>query len=205
MASMAAGVFHPALLLFPQHLASRVITAIAVGSMSCVRQSFKDGFQYWTQMGLIINVLFYLPLMWWHCALPVLSHVEEGSTYPGRVGLCFSLHTWTPHQPSPTGVSVWKARVHSASKELPFWECNDYYLNSPWEDKTGKCLVLCLYHTIVNGKLNKTRKGILVHIDLHILGKACINEAQYQPLRKSHWKAVWTDDAVSRLLMWPVL
>lgn len=76
----------------------------------------------------------------------------------------------------PTGVVVWKARVQSTSKELPFWECNDYYLKSPREDKTGKYLVLCLYHTIPNGKQDQKR-----NIDLYLptyLGKAHTNEAQ---------------------------
>lgn len=63
----------------------------------------------------------------------------------------------------PTGAGVWKARVQLTSKELPFWECNDYYLKSPREDKTGKHLVLDLYCTILGGKQDQKR-----NIDSHL-------------------------------------
>ena len=64
-----------------------------------------------------------------------------------------------PSPDLPTGVSVWKARVWSTPKDLPFWKCNDYYIKSPREDKTGKYFVLCLYHKILNGKRAKTKNG----------------------------------------------
>lgn len=114
-------------------------------------------------MCLPVNVLSYLPLLYLHYALPILSHAEEGSAYLTGARPCFPLHTWTPHK-TPQLVLVCERQGFSQHQKSSHSEnAMDYYLKSPREDKTGKHLVLDLYRTILSGKQDQKR-----NIDSHL-------------------------------------